>query len=72
MSKTTTKTIQKRIWGIDDEYLVVPEIQVMNMDGFEEGDKVRVTIEKIKQLTIEQKRKILSGEIKSDEVGVLR
>ena len=37
--------IEKRIWAPDDYYLVVPEIQVFEEDGFQKGMEVRVTIE---------------------------
>lgn len=39
--------IERRIWDRDDDYLVVPDIQVFETDGFKEGDKVKVTIEKL-------------------------
>ena len=39
-------TIERRIWGPDDEYYVIPEIQVFSSEvGL--AEKVRVTIEKI-------------------------
>jgi hypothetical protein len=39
-------TIERRIWGPDDEYYVIPEIQVYSSEvGI--AEKVRVTIERI-------------------------
>ena len=45
----TEKAVEVRIWGPGDYYLVVPEIQVMSIEGFHEGDKVLVTIEKVQK-----------------------
>lgn len=38
--------IQRKTWALDDEYLVIPEIQVFQSEGFEQGDTVIVTITK--------------------------
>ena len=43
----TERRVGERVWAPGDTYLVVPEIQVMKISGFEEGDKVKVTIENI-------------------------
>lgn len=45
--KIIEKTVSERVWGPNDTYLVVPETQVMKVDGFNKGDRVKVTIEKI-------------------------
>jgi hypothetical protein len=42
------KVVEKRVWDVDDEYLVIPEIQVY-CDEFKAGDRVRVIIEKIEE-----------------------
>jgi len=47
MKKVVERTISKRTWSGDDDYLVVPEIQVMEHDGWKKGQKVKVTIETI-------------------------
>jgi len=39
--------IAERCWDVDDYYLVVPEIQVFDDEGFKKGDTVKVTIEKV-------------------------
>lgn len=44
----TEKTVSERIWAPGDTYLIVPEIQVMSISGFNEGDRVKVTVEKLK------------------------
>ena len=40
--------VENHIWDTDDEYLVIPQIQVYS-DEFKVGDRVRVTIEKIER-----------------------
>jgi len=47
----TEKSVSERVWGPGDTYLVVPEIQVMKIGGFDRGDKVKVTIENIQSST---------------------
>jgi hypothetical protein len=39
--------VSREVWDVEDEYLVVAAFQVMEEDGWREGDRVRVTIEKI-------------------------
>jgi hypothetical protein len=39
-------TIERRMWAADDEYYVIPEIQVFSSD-VRFAEKVRVTIERI-------------------------
>ncbi len=41
--------VVKKHWGPDDDYLVIPELQVIEQDGFKERTKVRVTIEIIEE-----------------------
>ena len=43
----TERNVGERVWAPGDTYLVVPEIQVMTIGGFNKGDKVKVTIENI-------------------------
>lgn len=38
--------VQRRNWGPDDDYLVIPEFQISEMD-FQPGELVRVIVEKI-------------------------
>lgn len=44
-------TVVERTWALGDTYLVIPEIQVMNIGGFHQGDRVKVTIENIQSST---------------------
>lgn len=57
--KIRETTVQEKHWGPDDDYLVVPEIQVMASDGFWKGQKVRVTIEPL------EVRDSITGAVKS-------
>jgi ParB/RepB/Spo0J family partition protein len=41
----TTGTVKEKSWGPDDTYYTV-EVQVSSTDGFNSGDRVKVTIEK--------------------------
>lgn len=42
--------VRGKVWGPDDTYLVVSEIQIMESDGFADGDDVEVTIRKIEKV----------------------
>lgn len=44
MKESTISYVKNNVWGIDDEYLTV-EVQVSK---FKRGDKVKVTVEKVK------------------------
>jgi hypothetical protein len=45
--KRTTSYVEERVWGPGDTYLVVSETQVFEHDGFRQGDKVKIIIEKV-------------------------
>jgi hypothetical protein len=47
MSRTKVGYVSRKVWGPGDTYLVVGETQVFEEDGFQAGDKVRLTIEKM-------------------------
>lgn len=52
-----TSYIRERIWAPGDTYLVVAEVQVMEGEGFSQGDEIEVTIRKIEKVKdIERRR----------------
>lgn len=42
-------TVERRRWAPDDDYLVIPEMQVFEEQGFKHGDRIKVIIIKEEQ-----------------------
>ena len=45
---TKETTVKEKVWGPDDTYLVA-EVQVGTHEGFNKGDRVKVTVEKLEE-----------------------
>lgn len=43
--ETHTAYVEERVWGPDDTYLVIGDVQVFS-DAFQKGDEVEITIRK--------------------------